>query len=320
MKNINSKNIIFILALCVSSLFFLSCPVNKGIFRIEDVLALAKVYDSGENIAQVIVKYSSPVDPTSISFGDFVVPNRKILSLSVNRTPVATGKSVPGQFVIIELDTPKKVSPKKDLFVSVLQQGAVWSTDRAICKPQKDYKAASKIIEDIVPDFWIQNYTEEDTRAHCWYYLYIPRNYSAALDYPLVALVPDGKSKDEDPVSVLKRNRMAVALAEPKFQKKHPCIIAVFTYENFKSGDQREIARKVRIIRQLLSHMISEYAVDEDRIYAISEKAGNELLSALTSALPDFFAGTIASIPNSAKENPWNNPASMDYLFAKEND
>lgn len=68
----------------------------------QKVTAVARVYGSGEQIAEAILEYPKALLPSAVKPSDFMVEGREIVAATVSNKPEIADKGTPGRYVSLQ--------------------------------------------------------------------------------------------------------------------------------------------------------------------------------------------------------------------------
>ncbi|MFD0974944.1 hypothetical protein [Plantactinospora endophytica] len=305
---------------------------GEGGDGIRNVIPITEVLAFGQKVTAVAVEYSSTVNPRDLSRDTFTVSdslynfrfnpvsdltdptkraNRTITAVYTNDAPAleADKKSDPGKYVIIELDPKdpggntvmadgRHVKVIADLQTRVVQEKAVHAQpgngqghgptlapgsteERGVTQP------AINLLAD---DFVYKRYTSTNGTLLPYAY-HLPDGYDPAKKYPLVVILPGhgmGYNGSNEGVQVA-ADIPATAWQQEKWTGTKERVI-VLAPQNQRIGTPDAQAA---VMIELLNKFISEFSVDQDRIYNSTVSYGSTLAwSALTSH-PGLFDGSL---------------------------
>ena len=127
------------------------------------------------------------------------------------------------------------------------------------------------------------------------YNLFIPENYDASIQYPIVMFIPDASANGNDPKLALSQGIGATCWAEPEAQKKHPCFVLAVQIpkEVHLTNDDYQVAPEIEIIKELLDKTILSYSIDPKRVYTTGQSQGCMASCEFNIRYPDFFAASL---------------------------
>ena len=305
---------------------FLTTPTNAAFTQsriisdgIESVTGIAEVYGDGEKISAAILEYAEDISPSKISPEDFHVEGKTIEAVFVNYEPTLPKKSRLGRYVILKFankntafddelsqksnkQKPEKPQDKKpgggdapmrsdrklpDLSFSVEQINKIKSSEGAVLLPTN---------QAIIESFNQFVYTDSNG-VSMPYNLYLPENYNPEKKYPLVFFVADASANINEVTTPLFQGNGATVFAEPKWQKKHECIVLAPQYTadlvdslGMMTTDENIWTPGLTLVSELLFNVIEKYSVDKDRIYGTGQSQGGMTNIAISDKYPDLFA------------------------------
>lgn len=165
-----------------------------------------------------------------------------------------------------------------------------------------------KPIETVISDYpdaakKFKQYTYEDAETGCTipYNLYLPDSYYENTEtvYPIVIFIADASVNSDDVTNVLKENG-AVVWASDQEQKKHECIVLAPQYTRFLKDsigslttDAHEWSTGLTLVSNLINHVITDYRVDQSRIYGTGQSQGGMTTIALSIKYPELYTAQI---------------------------
>ena len=139
-------------------------------------------------------------------------------------------------------------------------------------------------------------YTDEATGLTIPYNLYLPEGYADGEEtYPLVIFIADSSVNSNDVTAPLNQDGAAV-WATAQEQAKHPCIVLVPQYTTdlvneigMMTTDDNVWTDGLTLAKSLMDYIITEYRVDESRIYGTGQSQGGMAAIAISDRYPDFY-------------------------------
>jgi predicted peptidase len=126
------------------------------------------------------------------------------------------------------------------------------------------------------------------------YNLFVPRNYDKNKSYPLVQFIVDSWGVGPDYEITLAQGLGGVIWANPEDQAKHECFILspqfpgpTIVEDDFSATEELETAKS------LLDHIMSQYNIDRNRVYATGQSMGFLSSCELNIRYPKLFAGSL---------------------------
>lgn len=294
-----------------------------------NVTALAEVFPDGQKITAAAVEFDREIDPESLSRASFSVKDRTITKIYPNAEPARATQGTTGKFVILELaleDAEARVLPhpspargprppdangpgeppapypkiplriRKPLQLTVTQLVAITAADGTLVPLDGDI-VSSQTSQLLVDDF------QQCEFKGLPYNLFIPKDYDAKSQYPLVMFIADASANSDDPFLQLVQGRGAVVWATPEEQTKHPCFVLApqVSYGIPMTRDDFTVSQDLETIKELLDDLVRRYSIDPNRIYTTGQSQGCMASCELNIRYPDFFA---ASLLVSGQWNP----------------
>ena len=296
---------------------------------IKDVTGIAEVYGDGEKVTAAILKYPEKIDPKGVSTSDFHVEGKTIEAVFVNDDSTLPNKSKTGRYVILKFTNentsfdgelsqkPSGQKPRKsqgqnqdgkgdapmrsdrklpDLSFSVEQVNQIKSSKGAIFLPTNQAIECSKIKAPIIESFKQLVYTDLNG-VSMPYNLYLPENYKSGKKYPLLFFVADASANINEVTTPLFQGNGATVFADPKWQKKHECIVLAPQYTadlveelGMMTTDENVWTPGLTLVSELLFDVIDNYSVDKKRIYGTGQSQGGMTNIAISDKYPNLFA------------------------------
>jgi predicted peptidase len=307
-------------------------PPSAGIVS---VTPITEVYTYGQKVSAVAIEYaeavdSRRVDETTFSVQDSIynfrfnpiddlpkLADRTITHIYTNRTPTvrADERSVPGRYVIVELDPADtggstviqskcpsflctvKVNP--DLLTRVVQHRDVYARSPrghgkgkviARAAPSTPRRVTETPVNLLVDDFEHGSFLQNGMVLPYDYRL--PEDYDPARRYPLVVVLPGhGMGWDGDNTGVqLAADIPATAWMQSKWTGRDEDVI-VIAPQNQRVG----AAAEGDLVLALLDRFTQDFSVDRSRVYATSVSYGSRLLWHMFAKRPELFAGGLVT-------------------------
>lgn len=173
-------------------------------------------------------------------------------------------------------------------------QTGTW--DRAYGGVDKSYdKDLLEMRELIAPRFLTLQFDDKETGRSMAYSLYVPENYDSNRSYPLVLFMADGSTTGKGVMAPLKQGYGGIIWATDENQAKNPSFVLVPAYAGPKNvvNDNWEVSDEVDTTLRLLQHVVSEYSIDENRLYTTGQSMGGMISFYLNANHPDLFAASL---------------------------
>lgn len=123
------------------------------------------------------------------------------------------------------------------------------------------------------------------------YNLFVPENIELNRRYPLVLFLHDLSACSDNVENTLEQGAGALVWAGKEAQKRHKCFVLAPQYQNKVANDEYEVSWEAEATKMLVEMLLSNYAIDENRIYGTGQSMGCMILSELNIRYPDFFGG-----------------------------
>ena len=148
------------------------------------------------------------------------------------------------------------------------------------------------LVEAYADVFEQVEYTDDETGLTVTYNIYLPEDYDASEEYPMVVFIADSSCAGDDATKSLTQGRGALVWASDEWQAANPSIVLVPTYPETILDDQNgySTTEYVELTKRLIDDVSEEYAVDTDRIYGTGQSMGCMTTLILASEYPDLYA------------------------------
>ncbi|MBX7267230.1 hypothetical protein KIF24_15220 [Micromonospora sp. Llam7] len=306
-----------------------------GTGGIRSVTPITTVYTYGQKVSAVAVEYGATVNPHKLDNSTFSVSDTsynfrfnpiedlpKLTERRITRTYTnsaattrADRRSVPGRYVIVELDPdqnagwtvivskcptflctvkvntdlPTRVTQRKDVHA---QPGKGRGKGPVLAKaaPRTSHGVTEPPVNLLVDDFDYGSYLSGGMVLP--YHYHLPKNYQPGRKYPLMVVLPGhGMGWDGDNAGVqIAADIPATAWLRPDVTGSREDVI-VLAPQNQRVGDVAEADLLVKLVDQFSK----DYAVDTDRVYATTVSYGSRLLWEAFAKRPDLFAGGLVT-------------------------
>lgn len=302
---------------------------------IRSITPITTVYTYGQKVSAVAVEYGDTVNPRMVDNSTFTVQDTvynfrfnpiedlpRLTDRAVTRTYTndaatirADRRSVPGRYVIVELDPDQnagwtvivskcpsflctvKVNP--DLPTRIVQRKPVYGQPGsgsgkgpvlAEATPNTSRGMTDKAVNLLVDDFRYGSYLSGGMVLP--YHYHLPRNYDPARKYPLMVVLPGhGMGWDGDNLGVqLAADIPATAWLRPQWTVGADNVI-VLAPQNQRVGGPAE----ADLLVKLLDQFVKDFGVDTRRIYATTVSYGSQLLWNAFAKRPDLFAAGLVT-------------------------
>ncbi|WP_303842270.1 esterase [Selenomonas ruminantium] len=303
-----------------------SVQADAAVHSLQKVTAVARVYGSGEQVAEAILEYPQSLLPSAVKPTDFAVSGQEITAVMVNDKPELTNKTQAGRYVILQFaqknnvydgdlskkpgrqarpaddkngqgtDAPRQSNRKlPDLSLQVQQVRPLTAIDGTTFAPLA--VSATAVNEPDLERFQQYEYTDKEVGATIPYNLYLPQNYDLKKKYPLLFFVADASANINAIKTPLFQGNGATIWASDSEQAKHECIILAPQYTadlvdkiGMMTTDENVWTPGLTLVSDLLQDVIARYSVDKNRIYGTGQSQGGMANIAISDKYPDLFA------------------------------
>ncbi|AXF84407.1 Secretory immunoglobulin A-binding protein EsiB [Ephemeroptericola cinctiostellae] len=186
--------------------------------------------------------------------------------------------------------TPNNNSPQKTVWGNVYG-GADKSFDSQLLL----------LREQVAPKFQTLTFTDPATGLSMDYSLFVPKDYDPAKKYPLVMFIADASTAGLGAMAPLKQGYGGIIWATDAEQAKHPSFVLVPAFKGQKNAhgpnsavnDDFQVSPEVDTVYQLLNHVVGQYSIDHNRLYATGQSMGGMISFYLNANHPDLFAASL---------------------------
>ncbi|MDO4549240.1 MAG: alpha/beta hydrolase-fold protein, partial [Clostridia bacterium] len=162
------------------------------------------------------------------------------------------------------------------------------------------YTIAREELSLIYDEFELRTWQLDDG-AEMYYWLYLPRDYDAAREYPVVLYLHGGGQRTQDPEMILMRNRAATAFA----LAEEDCIIVapqcnytdLSSSESWVSGVDLKPSIFGDATVDIVKSVMSEFSCDEKRVSITGLSMGCTGSLGVASAHPGVFSAILCATP-----------------------
>ncbi|MGC5051505.1 hypothetical protein ACLQ2S_08645 [Micromonospora sp. DT48] len=302
---------------------------------IRSITPITTVYSYGQKVSAVAVEYDATVNPRKLDNSTFTVSDtsynfrfnpiedlpklteRTITHTYTNSTATvrADRQSVPGRYVIVELDPdqnagwtvivskcptfmctvkvnpdlPTRVTQRKDVHA---QPGNGKGNGPVLAKgaPHTSHGVTEAPVNLLVDEFRYDSYLSGGMVLP--YHYHLPKNYRTDRTYPLMVVLPGhGMGWDGDNTGVqIAADIPATAWLQPGVTGSQEEVI-VLAPQNQRVGDVAEADLLVKLVEQFSK----DHAVDTERVYATTVSYGSRLLWEAFAKRPDLFTAGLVT-------------------------
>lgn len=147
-------------------------------------------------------------------------------------------------------------------------------------------------VTHLVAEQFIQHEYSDPSGETIKYNLFTPEKMAEKKRYPLVIFLHDKASVNENVRNVLWQGNGATVWASPEFQQQYPTFILAPQFNQLIIKDNADGSIMIEPSMNLIKSLISEYAIDENRIYLIGQNEGATISYEMNIKYPNFFAAT----------------------------
>ena len=201
------------------------------------------------------------------------------------------GATFPGKAEI--LAAYKGITSIEAFGAEVTQNGPVFSAKGKTIEAPAVPVVSTETVNLIVDDFVQLEYQDEATGIPMAYNLFIPKDYDASKEYPLVLFMPDATVTGKETTRTLTQGIGATIWASPEEQAKHPCFVLAPDYTVQIINDEWQTNEYLDATVHLIGKLCETYSIDTDRMYTTGQSGGCMLSYAIDCYYPDLFAASL---------------------------
>lgn len=149
------------------------------------------------------------------------------------------------------------------------------------------------ILAEVQPKFETRSYIDVETGITMEYNLFIPDDYSAEQDYPLLMFIPDASLVGKSAEATLTQGYGGVIWATAEEQAKHPCFVFIPIFTDTVVNDNFETSVQIEVAVRMLSSLMEEYSIDSNRLYTTGQSMGCMTSFHLNITHPGLFAASL---------------------------
>lgn len=257
--------------------------------QIKHITAVTEVFPEGQKCVGALVAYDRPVG--AVSADDFAVAGRTVTGarvredgqvyIALSPEDAGAGTFFPGE--AWEFTAAKIIDP----VLSVSQVRDIPAADGgalpAFADLESDGVSAPELERFVQGSFQGLKYS-----------LFIPRDYDPNVKYPLVQFIHDASVCSDAPRCALAQGVGALVWTTEEAQKKHPCFVLApqFAPPTIVDDDWN-VDHRLEVEKRLLDHVVSLYAIDENRLYTTGQSMGCMSSMVLNLRYPELFAASL---------------------------
>ena len=271
--------------------------------------------DQGNYIAGIRLEYSDEVKAAAIDYTSYLVKGYNVVGSYVNNTGEWGDCATSGKYVFLLVEEPLNTTSAMYkthtnfggfdhytppvLYVSQLSNIVVNDEGLVDAEGTTTIEAfgmqSAEEYNLIADEFQTGQYTRQvDGEDYSiMYRLYVPEGYEnggADLEaLPMIIYYHGGGEGGNNNVMPTLDSRSALNFAEKDWQAEHPCFVLVPQNPIKHGGEEPFVSTAVELIEQVLT----DYHVDQNRVYTMGTSAGTKSAVATDIAIPDKIAGTL---------------------------
>ena len=150
-----------------------------------------------------------------------------------------------------------------------------------------------QMITEIIPQFELVTWEDPETGISLQYQFFIPADYDANENYPLIQFIPDSSVVGKGAEAVLTQGWGGLIWASEEEQSKHPCFVVVPVFTDTVVDDSFNHSDQIEAAVHFIQHLLQTYSIDQDRLYTTGQSMGGMTSFYLNIAYPDLFAASL---------------------------
>ncbi|HEY0276099.1 MAG TPA: PHB depolymerase family esterase [Paenirhodobacter sp.] len=200
------------------------------------------------------------------------------------------GPKGPGGGVGNAGDIPTYDAIFKPATARVAQVEPLMLTDGQVIAPGGVALVTTGVKNLIADDFQQLEFRDEITGNTLLYNLFVPKDYDAGKSYPLVLFMHDAGATSDITTTTLYQGLGAIAWASPEDQAMRPAFVLAPQFSDIIADDDSRTSSSLDTTIDLIKALLSQYSIDENRLYTTGQSGGCMMSIAMNIKYPDFFA------------------------------
>ena len=308
------KRCLLFVFVLILSLFALAYAEEEVAPTIVERVNYCEVREPGETIVAVRLEYSEPIAMNAMFGGtpfggwDLNIPfetnyDLPIVACYTNTTGAFGEYEGAGQYIFLEFDmswvngslyknyiTFNESTKTRTFWPITVVQTRPLTTVNGNVVPA-GYGATTREIRAIIDDFEVVKWTCAENGVEYDILVYLPEGYDGDQTFPLVVHFTNGGDASYTDYSGgriggLFTHADAVTWADPESQAEWPCIVIAY-------GKDQADAIDATAQLGMIHYVLDNYAVDTNRIYAVSLAGATPRLFECALAEPELFAALV---------------------------
>ena len=136
-------------------------------------------------------------------------------------------------------------------------------------------------------------FEDSETGKTMEYNLLMPEGYDGTKSYPLVLFMADASTVNKEVTTPLTQGYGALEFASDRDQQEHPSFVLVPQYTTWTVGEGEVKSEEVEMTIRLLKTVMTQYKVDEKRVYTTGQSMGGMMSFYFNIAHPELFAASL---------------------------
>ena len=136
-------------------------------------------------------------------------------------------------------------------------------------------------------------FEDSETGKTMEYNLLVPEGYDGTKSYPLVLFMADASTVNKEVTTPLTQGYGALEFASDRDQQEHPSFVLVAQYTTWTVGEGEVKSEEVEMTISLLKTVMTQYKVDEKRVYTTGQSMGGMMSFYFNIAHPELFAASL---------------------------
>lgn len=178
----------------------------------------------------------------------------------------------------------------------------------------------TQAVKHLIAEQFNQREFQDASGTKIKYNLFVPHDYDPQKSYPLVMFIHDVGATNGNVKNTLWQGNGATTWADPAWQKDHPAFVLAPQFDhvivNDNSDDPVDLDPTINLIKSLMT----EYNIDEKRLYATGQSGGAMMSLAMNIKYPNFFAASYIVAGQWATEKVAPMARTKQFILVSEDD
>ena len=151
----------------------------------------------------------------------------------------------------------------------------------------------TELKKTVIPQFQQFTYQDAETGKQMEYSLFVPKEYKEGAKLPLVMFIADASCSGKGVMFPLEQGYGGLVWATDSDQQRHPSFVLVPSFTAKAVDDDWSTTEEVEMTIRLLKSVITQYGIDENRLYTTGQSMGGMMSMYYNIIHPDLFAASI---------------------------